>query len=96
MINYIKKYRKEKKINKNRNILNNYDRQGYYRERVDISKMIWNIFSKDFKIGDEITWLGHDNVFGLLYGEKIIADKDAVNKKEKLSFWKEIDILNFE
>ena len=96
MISYIKRELKKKRIQKNRDLLNEYDKKRYHRERIDISKMVWHIFSKDFKIGDEITWLGHDNVFGLLYGEKFTADKEAVNKKNKLSFWKEIDALNFE
>jgi hypothetical protein len=88
-------YIKERKLFKNRKLLNNYDKMGYHRERLDASKLIWSIFSKDFEKDDEIYWLGHDNVYGFLHGEKLIADAEAVKKKKVLDFWKKIDELFF-
>jgi hypothetical protein len=96
IIDYFKSFKREKQIMKNRELLSLYDKQGYHRELLDASKLIWSIFSKDFNEGDEITWLGHDMVFGLLHGQTLIADKEAVEKKNDLSFWKKIDELNFE
>ena len=96
IVHYIKDWKREREILKNRYFLNQYDRQKYHRERLDTSKLIWSIFSKDFKEGDEIYWLGHDNVFGLLHGQTLVADKEAVEKKNDLNFWKRIDELNFE
>ena len=90
------KYFKKKKVKKLRYLLDSYEKQGYHTERIDITKLCWSIFSKDFKVGDKITWLGHDNVFGLMHGEKFTADQEAVDKKEDFSFWLKIDELNFQ
>jgi hypothetical protein len=96
IIRYIRDWKKKANILQNRYLLNQYDEQKCHRELLDAPKLIWSIFSKDFKEGDEIYWLGHDNVFGLLHGQKIIATKEAVEKRSDLSFWKKIDELNFE
>lgn len=96
IIHYIKSWKREREIIENRQFLNAYDKRGYHRERLDDSKIIWTIFKKGFREGDEIYWLGHDNVFGLLHGQTLIADKEAVEKQCDLSFWQKIDELNFE
>jgi hypothetical protein len=96
IVHYVKHWKREREIIENRNLLFLYDKTGHHRERLDPSKLIWTIFKKSFREGDEIYWLGHDNVFGLLHGQTLIADKEAVEKQWDLSFWKKIDELNFE
>lgn len=92
---YIKS-QKRKRLVKTFEDLNKYDQLNYHRELLDASKLVWSIFSKDFCVGDEICWLGHDNVYGLMHGQFFTADLEAVKKKNDLSFWKKIDELNFE
>ena len=83
------------KVEKMRDLLNSYDRKGYHRERLDLSKMVWSIFSKDFKEGDTVYWLGHDGVYGLLHGQEIEATDQELARPD-LPFYKKIDELNFE
>jgi hypothetical protein len=85
---------KRKRVQKLRDKLNFYDKNKYHRELLDQSKLIWTIFDKEYKEGDLIYWLGHDLVFGLIHGQTLIADKEAVESKDKLSFWKKIDDLD--
>lgn len=96
MIRAIKRHMAKKKVQKLRDLLNSYDRRGYHRERLDLSKMVWSIFTKDFKEGDEIYWLGHDGVYGLLHGQKIVATEEDVRRKDQSGFWKLLDELDFE
>jgi hypothetical protein len=93
---YIKNWKQERRILVNREKLAKYDKEGYHRETLDPSKLIWTIFSKEFIEGDTIYWLGHDNVYGLLHGQTLTADKEAVEKRSYLNFWKKIDELDFE
>ena len=79
-----------------RDLLNYYDSKGYHREMLDQSKMIWSIFSKDFKKGDVIYWLGHDGVYGFLHGQKVLANEEDARKSRQSQFWKKIDELDFE
>lgn len=92
----MRKYFKKRRIAKNEALLKRYDELGFHRERLDIHKAVWTIFTKDFEEGDEIYWLGHDLVYGLMYGQTLIADKEAVELKNNVSFWKKIDELNFD
>lgn len=96
MIERINRIRNKKRAEKLREALRKYDKERYHRELLDNSKLVWSIFSKDFKEGDIIYWLGHDGVYGLLHGQKIVANKEDVRRKENSQFWKKIDELNFE
>ena len=99
MLSYIKKIWKKNRIRKNRKILNEYDKQGYHRKRLDDSKLIWSIFTKHFQPGDKVFWLGHDNVHGLLHGQEVIADEKMVEwcrNNINDDFWKRVDVLDFE
>jgi len=92
----LNKIRKKKGVEKMRELLRSYDDLGYSRERLDLAKMIWTIFSDDFVVGDKITWLGHDNVHGLMHGQEIVATDQEVKYKDDLNFMKKIDELDFE
>jgi len=41
-----------------------------YQYRNDWSSFYGNLYTRDYQIGDIITWLGHDNTHGYLFGEK--------------------------
>lgn len=93
------KKKKEEIIKINRALLNKYDEEGYYRERLDRSKIEWTIFSKDFEISESVIYLGEDGVGGdYYYGEEYISNSEMVKNKDDLNshFWKKIDVLNFE
>lgn len=96
MIGIIDRIRKKKRAEKLRDKLRKYDSQRYHRELLDHSKLVWSIFSKDFEKGDTIYWLGHDGIYGLLHGQKVVANEEDVKRKNQSSFWKLIDELNFE
>jgi hypothetical protein len=70
-----------------------YEAQGYLVERLDDSKLVWSVFTKDFKEGDTVYHLGHDGVFGCMYGWTYIADKEMVDKKDNLWFYKKITTI---
>jgi len=98
-IKYFKKIRRLKRIQKNRELLNEYDRQGYHRELMNDSKLIWSVFTKHFQAGDKVFWLGHDNIHGLLHGQEVEADEKMVEwcrNSIYSDFWKRIDVLDFE
>tara|TARA_R110000772_G_scaffold80421_2_gene171609 strand:+ start:378 stop:638 length:261 start_codon:yes stop_codon:yes gene_type:complete len=59
-------------------------------ERINIHKKKGHYYNKDFKVGDKVYWLGHDWVYGFLYGETYIADQEMVDKKEHLWMYKRI------
>ena len=96
MLKQMQLHKGKKKVSEMKSLLDRYENDGYNVVRVDISKLIWSVFDKNFKEGDEIYWLGHDWVFGFMHGEKFTADKQAVEKKEALQFWNKVDELNFE
>jgi hypothetical protein len=96
MLSKIQMIKNKRRAEKLRDKLLKYDGDGYHRELLDNSKLIWSIFSKDFVVGDKISWLGHDGVYGLLHGQEIVANEEDVKRKNQSSFWKKIDELNFE
>ena len=51
------------------------------------------VFNKNFKVGDEIYFLGHDGVGGFWYGNIITANEELVRKKDNLQFYKLIGRL---
>lgn len=61
-----------------------------YQYRLDWRSYIGGLYTKDFKVGDTITWLGHDGQFGLLEGQDIICDEEAFQKKDNLPFYKKV------
>ena len=58
--------------------------------RIDSSSYKEGIFTKDFKVGDTLTWLGHDGVFGYLYGQEFIASQKHVDLKDNGWAYKKI------
>lgn len=46
------------------------------------------LFTKDWGVGDTVIWLGHDNVYGFMYGEQYIADERMSDHKTELQLWK--------
>jgi len=50
-------------------------------ERTDLGSHNTGLFTKDYKIGDTITWLGHDHVYGYMYGEEFICTKKHFDLK---------------
>lgn len=65
-----------------------YESLGYRVVRIDDSKLVWKVFTKDFIAGDKVYWLGHDGVYGCMFGWIYEADKEMIEKKENLDFWK--------
>jgi hypothetical protein len=59
-------------------------------ERTDLGSYEEGIYTKDFKIGDKITWLGHDGVFGYLHGQEFIAEQEHVDKKDDFPAYKKV------
>jgi hypothetical protein len=59
-------------------------------EHIDMHSRYAGIFTKDFKVGDKIMWLGHDGVYGYLYGYEYTATQEHVDKKEDMWMWKKI------
>ena len=57
-------------------------------EHYDIFSTYAGIFTKDFEVGDKIMWLGHDGVYGYLYGETYVATQEHIDKKEDMPMWK--------
>ena len=53
----------------------------------------YRAFTKNFKLGDEVYFLGHDGVGGFWYGDIITADEELMRKKENLHFYKMIGRL---
>jgi hypothetical protein len=98
MLESINRMRNKKRAEKLRDKLRKYDKEGYRRELLDNSKLVWSIFVNDFEVGDKITWLGHDGVYGLLYDQEIDATQEEVDfrKKGNYNFAKKVDELNFE
>ena len=65
-----------------------YENLGYYVTRLDLAKLKWGVFTKDFKESDEVYWLGHDGVYGCWFGFIYKADKEMIEKKDNIQFWK--------
>jgi hypothetical protein len=61
-----------------------------YKYRDDWSSYIGGLYSKDFKVGDTITWLGHDGVFGYLTGEEFISNEEHFQKKDEFPVYKKV------
>ena len=64
--------------------------ENLYYCRLDLSSYKEGIYTKDFKIGDKITRLGHDGVFGYLCGDEFIAEQEHIDKKENFPVYKRI------
>jgi len=71
-----------------------YENLGYNVTRLDDSKLEWSVFTKDFKLNDIVYWLGHDGVYGCMFGWTYTADEEMIEKKENLDFWKRIETFN--
>ena len=61
-----------------------------YQYRLDWSSYIGGLYSKDFKVGDTITWLGHDGVFGYLEGDEFICTEEHFQKKNDFPIYKKV------
>jgi hypothetical protein len=61
---------------------------GYYLEAYEPYASKLGVFTKDFVVGDRIRWLGHDHVHGLLHGQEITANCEAVEKRLDLPFFR--------
>jgi hypothetical protein len=53
-----------------------------YRQRDDLGSFYGSLYSKDYQVGDTLTWLGHDGVFGYLYGEEFICTEEHYKYKD--------------
>jgi len=51
------------------------------------------VFTRNFELGDEVYFLGHDGVGGFWHGDIITADEELVRKKHNLQFYKMIGRL---
>ena len=62
-----------------------------HRERTDLWSFYGGLYSKDFKVGDTLTWLGHDGVFGYLCGEEcIICTEEHLETKDNYPIYKKV------
>jgi len=65
-----------------------------YWEHIDLHSSKAGLFTKNFKKGDKITWLGHDGVYGFMYGWEFVAEQETVDKKGDFPFWKKVGTLD--
>ena len=57
------------------------DKNENHVERLDIFSTKKTTFTYDFEVGDDVVWLGHDNVYGYMYGESYTATQEIYDKK---------------
>jgi hypothetical protein len=53
-----------------------------YKYRTDLGSFIGGLYSKDYEVGDTLTWLGHDGVFGYMTGEEFICTEEHYKYKD--------------
>lgn len=70
-----------------------YENLGYLVTSLYNSKLEWGVFTKEFKEGEKVYWLGHDGVYGCMFGCQYEADKEMIEKKNELNFWKKIKTI---
>jgi len=59
-------------------------------ERTDLTSLYAGVYTKDFNVGETITWLGHDGVYGYLYGEEFRCDEDHYAKRTDFPVYRKI------
>ena len=75
-------------------LIEEYQSLGYYVLRTsDLTKAEWGAYTKDYKIGDKVYWLGHDGVHGFWYEWDYIADQSMIDNKDHLDMYKRVGII---
>jgi len=59
-------------------------------ERIDWHSQFTGVYTKDYKVGDKITWLGHENVHGYSYGEEYICSQEHFDLRGDHPVYKKI------
>jgi hypothetical protein len=62
----------------------------FYKYRLDWHSCIGGLYTKDFKVGDTITWLGHDGVFGYYEGDEFICTEEHFQTKDNFPVYKKV------
>jgi hypothetical protein len=66
------------------------EERSYYIVRVNLHDKHRFAFTKNFKLGDEVYYLGHDGVGGWWHGDTTTADEELMRKKDNLDFYKKV------
>jgi len=57
-----------------------YESQGCSIHRLSIFSTRFYAFIEDFKVGDDVYWFGHDNVYAFMNSQKYTATQDMVDR----------------
>ena len=79
-----------KEIQSYKEKLDQIDEQNHHYEHYDIFSRFAGIFTKNFKPGDKIMWLGHSGAFGYQYGEEYTCTQEHYDKRMEFSAYKKI------
>lgn len=63
-------------------------------ERTDLGSQYAGVYTRDYKVGDKITWLGHDNVFGYLHGEEYICAQSHFDMRGNHPVYKKVGTIH--
>ena len=66
------------------------EERGYHIERLDLHSKKRYAWTRDFKLGDQVYYLGHDGVGGWWHGNETTADEEMMRKKHNLHFYKKV------
>ena len=53
-----------------------------HRERTDWRSVYGGLYSRDYQVGDTLTWLGHDGMCGYMNGDEFICTEDHMKYKD--------------
>jgi hypothetical protein len=73
------------------------EEKGYHVACLELFSGHRFAWTKDFEVGDEVYWLGHDGVGGWWYGDKHIADAELIHKNRlggNIPFYKKVSWIN--
>jgi hypothetical protein len=68
---------------------------GYHVERINLHDNHRYAWTKNFKLGDTVYYLGHDGVGGWWHGDTTKADQEMMEKKNNLHFYKKVGKINY-
>jgi len=54
----------------------------YIYDHTNLHSKYIDVYTEDYKVGDTVTWLGHDNVYGYMHGEKFTCTQKHYDLKE--------------
>jgi hypothetical protein len=66
------------------------EERSYHIERLNLHDKSRHAWTKHFELGEEVYYLGHDGVGGWWHGDTAVADKEMIDKKHNLHFYKKV------